>query len=317
MSSPLLRASIARHSRHRIGVFIGTSTSGLQQTEAAYAGRTSADAPLPAWFSYLGTQNAYSTAAFVRELLAIEGPAQAICTACSSSAKAFVTAQRYLAAGLIDAAIVGGVDSLCKTTLYGFNALQLTAPGACRPFDAHRDGLSVSEAAAFVLLEPPGSELRSDDILLRGWAESSDAWHMTAPHPEGDGATSAMRQALELAGVSPAQVDYINLHGTGTPSNDAAEGKAVARLFGAQVPASSTKGATGHALGAAGALEAIICAIAMRHGFIPGGINTRVVDEALDLDYRLHNSPSPMRRTLSNSFGFGGANCSLLFERQS
>ncbi|EHP44732.1 3-oxoacyl-(acyl carrier protein) synthase I [Cupriavidus basilensis OR16] len=219
-----------------------------------------------------------------------------------------------LEAGLIDAAVVGGVDSLCHTTLYGFNSLELVSSQACRPYDAQRDGISIGEGAAFGLLERLPTASAGDDILLLGIGESSDAHHMSAPHPQGLGARMAMAQALAGAGLTPAQIDYVNLHGTATRSNDAAEGKAMLDLLPG-VPCSSTKGATGHTLGAAGAIEAVICALALRHGLLPAGINTTEPDPELPLDYLLQNREQPVHRVLSNAFGFGGSNCSLLFGR--
>ena len=220
-----------------------------------------------------------------------------------------------LAAGLIDAALVGGVDSLCLTTLYGFNSLGLTSEQACRPFDTQRNGISIGEAAAFALLEPAPEKLNADAVLLLGIGESSDAYHMSSPHPEGLGARMAMQDALNMADLQPSDIDYINLHGTATQSNDAAEGKAVAAIFGARTPCSSTKGTTGHTLGAAGGVEAVICALALQHGLLPAGLNTQQLDPAQDLDYLLANREQPVARALSNSFGFGGTNCSLIFGR--
>jgi 3-oxoacyl-[acyl-carrier-protein] synthase-1 len=259
-------ASADRWGRRRIGLILGTSTSGMLATELAYRRRDPSTGALPRDFDYAGTQNSYSLAAFVRLLLGLEGPSAVISTACSSSAKAFSSAWRMIEAGLIDAAVVGGVDSLCLTTLYGFHSLQLVSAAPCKPFDAARDGISIGEAAAFALLERMPSSVDSGGILLTGSGESSDAHHMSSPHPQGRGARAAMEQALASANLTPADIDYINLHGTGTPSNDAAEGCAVRGLFEPSIKASSTKGATGHTLGAAGALEALICATAR-----PGG----------------------------------------------
>jgi 3-oxoacyl-[acyl-carrier-protein] synthase I len=210
---------------------------------------------------------------------------------------------------------VGGVDSLCLTTLYGFNSLGLMSTSACRPFDAQRNGLSIGEAAAFGLLERTPEQLDDAAVLLLGIGESSDAYHMSSPHPEGLGARMAMQAALEMAGLKPSEIDYINLHGTATQSNDAVEGKAVAALFGSGTPCSSTKGATGHALGAAGGVEAVICALALQHGLLPAGLNIQQLDPTLDLDYLFENREQPVARVLSNSFGFGGTNCSLIFGR--
>lgn len=306
-----VREAAARHGADRVGVFVGTSTSGILQTELAYRERDPATGALPAWFRYETTHNTGSASAFVRAAFGLEGMAMALSSACSSSAKVFAAAARQLAAGAIDAAVVGGVDSLCLTTLYGFASLQLTSAEPCRPSDARRDGISIGEAAAFALLERDGAPAA---VRLLGVGESSDAHHMSAPHPQGLGARLAMEAALRSAGLRADQIGYINLHGTATPANDAAEGLAVAALFGRGAPCSSIKGATGHTLGAAGALEAVACAIALREGWIPGSPGTRELDPALELDYRLDSAPAPgLRYALSNSFGFGGSNCSLVF----
>jgi 3-oxoacyl-[acyl-carrier-protein] synthase-1 len=217
-----------------------------------------------------------------------------------------------IAADVIDAAVVGGVDSLCLTTLYGFHSLQLTSSTPCRPFDVARDGISIGEAAAFALLERPPASLDADAVLLLGVGESSDAHHMSAPHPEGLGARRAMQAALTSAGLSPDDIDYINLHGTATPSNDRAESLGVRAVFGPSTVCSSTKGATGHTLGAAGALEVVICAVGLKRGLLPGGVNTTQVDPGLGTNYLRSNLRYPARRILSNSFGFGGTNCSVI-----
>lgn len=307
-----------RWGRRRVGLFLGTSTSGILETEVAYRRRDPGTGALPASFDYAGTHNSYSLAAFAHEVLGLEGPSAVVSSACSSSAKVFCSARRMIAAGLIDAAVVGGVDSLCLTTLYGFHSLQLVSRHPCRPFDVERDGISIGEAAAFALIERAPDSLDAEAVLLLGAGESSDAYHMSSPHPEGRGARAAMLQALESAGLTAQQIDYINLHGTGTPSNDSAEGKAVAAVFADRdqpVPASSTKGATGHTLGAAGALEAVICALALRHGILPGSAHTRRVDPSLGFEYLRTNRQRPIARVLSNSFGFGGSNCALILGR--
>jgi 3-oxoacyl-[acyl-carrier-protein] synthase I len=308
-----VRSLARRLGRERIGVWLGTSTSGILETELAYRQRDPTSGSLPASFRYRGAHNTFSVAAFVQRALGLEGPAAVISSACSSSAKVFASARRAIAAGLVDAAVVGGVDSLCLTTLYGFHSLQLVARTPCRPFDAGRDGLSIGEAAAFALLERADGNLPAGAVLLLGTGESSDAWHMSAPHPEGRGASAAMRQALEGARLTPADIDYINFHGTGTPSNDAAEARAVAAVLGSHTPGSSTKGATGHTLGAAGGLEAVICALALRHGLMPGGVNTSVIDPELAVSYLRESRHARLKHVMSNSFGFGGSNCSLIF----
>ena len=245
--------AINRYGAKRVAVLLGTSTSGILRTELAYRQRD-AEGNLPRDLHYRHAQNLYSITDFVRRALALEGPAMTISTACSSSAKVFASAARYIEAGIIDAAVVGGVDSLCLTTMHGFTSLQLVSDEPCRPFDAARKGMSIGEAAGFALVEKIGSS----SIALLGYGESSDAYHMSSPHPEGAGAAVAMREALERAGAEPAQVGYVNLHGTGTPSNDSAEDTAVFGLFGDAVACSSTKGWTGHTLGAAGIVEAVI-----------------------------------------------------------
>ncbi|HTV97408.1 MAG TPA: beta-ketoacyl-[acyl-carrier-protein] synthase family protein [Steroidobacteraceae bacterium] len=299
----------------RVGVFLGTSTAGILQTELAYRRRDPESGALPESFDYAATHNPFSAADYVRRRLRLEGPAAVVSCACASSAKVFGAARRMIEAGLIDAALVGGIDSLCLTTLYGFHSLQLCSTSPCRPFDAARDGISIGEAAAFVLLERVGGRVCGDDVLLLGVGESNDAYHMSAPHPEGQGARRAMEAALRDAGLEPAAIDYINLHGTGTPSNDRSESQAVTGVFGALTPCSSTKGATGHTLGAAGALEAVISALALRHALVPAGVNTLHVDETLTAHYLKHRRSAPLARVLSNSFGFGGTNCSLILGR--
>jgi 3-oxoacyl-[acyl-carrier-protein] synthase-1 len=304
-----------RCGRRRVGVFLGTSTAGILQTELAYRERDPVSGALPASFEYGATHNSFSVADYVRQRCRLEGPAVAVSCACASSAKAFGSARRMIEAGLVDAAVVGGVDSLCLTTLYGFHSLQLSSTGPCRPFDVARDGISIGEAAAFALLERAPDKPETGSVLLLGIGESSDAYHMSAPHPEGLGARRAMQAALASAGLDADAIDYINLHGTGTPSNDRSESQAVAGLFGTATPCSSTKGATGHTLGAAGALEAIISVLAIKNGLLPGGAQTGETDPALTVRYLRDNQHTPLKRVLSNSFGFGGTNCSLIFGR--
>jgi 3-oxoacyl-[acyl-carrier-protein] synthase-1 len=302
-----VRAARDRHGAARIGVFLGTSTSGILETEIAYRHRDPATGALPAALDYRRSHNSFSVVEFVRAYFDLAGPAVAVCTACSSGAKVFGNARRMIELGLIDAAVVGGVDSLCLTTLYGFHSLEVLSATACRPFDPERNGISIGEGAAFVLLG------RGDaGVALLGVGESSDAYHMSAPHPQGLGAQMAMRAALDDAGLAPDAIDYINLHGTATPANDTAESLAVSTVFGRPVACSSTKGATGHALGAAGAIEAVIAAIALERGLIPGSAGTQTVDTQLLPGYRLQPEAAALRHVLSNSFGFGGSNCALV-----
>jgi 3-oxoacyl-[acyl-carrier-protein] synthase I len=311
-------ACAGRWGSRRVGLFLGTSTSGMLETELAYRRRDPATGALPADFDYAGSHNSYSVAAFTGAILGLQGPSAVVSSACSSSAKVFGSARRMIAAGVIDAAVVGGVDSLCLTTLYGFHSLQLVSRLPCKPFDVTRDGISIGEAAAFALIERAPESPDDGAILLLGVGESSDAYHMSSPHPEGRGARAAMLQALDDAGLTAADIDYINMHGTGTQNNDSAEGNAVAAVFADRtqpVEASSTKGATGHTLGAAGALEAVICALSLRHGLLPGSANTQRVDATPGFEYLCANRYRPIARALSNSFGFGGSNCALVLGR--
>lgn len=300
----------ARFGPRRIGVFLGTSTSGILQTELAYRRRDPATGALPADFRYAQTHNTYSVVDFTRRVLELEGPSCAVSTACSSSAKVFGHAARLIELGVIDAAVVGGVDSLCLTTLYGFNSLELLSDDICRPWDAQRHGLSLGEAAAFALLE---RDAAAPQAWLRGVGESSDGFHMSSPHPQGAGAAEAMQAALAQAGVAPGEIDYLNLHGTATPNNDSAEDLAVNAVFGDRLPCSSTKGATGHTLGAAGGVEAAIAMLALEHGLMPGGLNRRTPDTALRSRYLDANGEARLRLVASNSFGFGGSNACLVF----
>jgi 3-oxoacyl-[acyl-carrier-protein] synthase-1 len=298
----------SRFGAQRVAVVLGTSTSGIAETEEAY-GRRDATGALPAEFDYAHTHDLYALPRFVRARLGLRGPAIAISTACTSGARTFLEAQSMIASGLCDAAVVGGVDTLCRMTLHGFNALELLSKAACRPCAADRDGISIGEAAGFALLMRP-EDAPTGTVALLGAGASADGHHMSSPHPEGLGAVAAMRAALEAAGGAP--VDYVNLHGTGTRANDAMEGNAVRALFGNSVPCSSTKGWTGHTLGASGALEAVIAAICVADGLVPGCLGVETPDPSFGVDVATGNRAAPIRRVLSNSFGFGGSNCALV-----
>lgn len=310
-----VQQAIEKYGAKRIGVFMGTSTSGIHQTEQAYLQaslQTSLAATeaedLPRWYDYQHTHNVYSITDYVCQRLGLLGPSEAISTACSSSAKVFASAHRAIELGLCDAAVVGGVDSLCLTTLYGFNALQVVSTELCMPSDVNRQGLSIGEAAGFALVERFSDNTKPQ---ISGYGESSDAYHMSSPHPEGLGALAAMQQALERANLSVTAIDYVNLHGTGTPANDLAESNAVVSLLG-QVPASSTKGWTGHTLGAAGIAEVVISLLCIKNCFIPKSLNTQIVDLAIKANIVMQSQNKPMQHVISNSFGFGGSNCSLV-----
>ena len=303
-----VRAAAARHGAHRIGVIVGTSTSGILQSELAYRERA-ADGALPGWLHYAETHDNASLARYVQAALQLHGPAWVISTACSSGAKAYAAAARLIALGVIDGAVVGGVDTLCMTTLYGFHSLELLSTDVCRPWDVRRNGLSLGEGGSFALLQRDDA---APAAWLLGCGESSDGHHMSSPHPEGAGAVDAMRAALDDAGLQADQVDYLNLHGTGTRNNDSAEDAAVCAVFGRHVPVSSTKGLTGHALGAAGAIEAAIALLALRHGLVPG-VHCERPDPALQAHYQHAARDARLAVAASNSFGFGGSNSCLLF----
>jgi 3-oxoacyl-[acyl-carrier-protein] synthase-1 len=303
------RAAVERHGAARVAVIIGTSTSGIGQAELAFRQRD-AGGHLPASFEYAGTLSNFSAPALVAEAVGATGPAFAISTACSSSAKVFAAAARFMRAGWIDAAIVGGVDSLCLTTLCGFSALELLSRAPCRPFDRARSGISIGEGAGFALLEARAEA----PIWLLGAGESSDAHHMSTPHPEGLGAQLAMRGALDSAGLTADAVEYINLHGTATRTNDPTEGRAVVEVFGS-TPTSSTKSWFGHLLGAAGIVELVVTMLALEHALLPGTLNTTDLDPDCPNAVLLDNEARNIDVALSNSFGFGGSNCSVILGR--
>lgn len=305
-----VQRAVVRHGAHRIALVIGTTTSGMRSTEVAYASRCRTG-QWPSGFSYRHTHSIDAPCRFAAEVLGIQGPMAVISTACSSSAKVFLTAQRWIDAGWADAAIVGGVDSLCLSTLHGFDSLQLLSDEVCRPFDAMRKGISIGEAAAYMLLE------RSDSaIMFAGGGESSDAWHISTPHPQGRGAQGAMHGALDASGLRAADIGYVNAHGTGTAANDRAESAALEAVFGAcGVPVSSTKGVTGHTLGAAGIVDAVITVLALEKQMLPRSANLVAADPGLAVDVLHASRPYPLRHAMSNSFGFGGSNCSLIFSQ--
>ncbi len=306
-----VEAARQRHGAHRIGIYIGTSTSGILSSELAFRSRTSEKsnaAPALSPQLYRHCHGMFAVTEFIRLYLRLAGPAITISTACSSSAKVFASAARGIAAGVCDAAVVGGVDSLALSTLFGFHALELLSRRPCRPFCIDRDGLSIGEAAGFALLERDGDSA----IALVGTGESCDAYHMSSPHPEGEGAANAMRAALADARLQARDIDYINLHGTASRANDVAEDRAVTSVFGGETPASSTKGYTGHALGAAGITEALITLMALDRQWLPGTLNCDTVDPVFGCNVVLEARAQSIHRALSNSFGFGGNNCSIV-----
>ena len=303
-------AARERHGPARVALVLGTSTSSIGATEDAYRS-LDAEGRFPANNRNPLVHTPHSLANFVHEALALEGPCVTVSTACSSSGKVFAAAERMLRLGLVDAAIVGGVDTLCGSVLFGFNALQLVSPAPCRPFDAERDGISIGEAAGFALLERVSDG--GEGPVLLGYGESSDAHHMSTPHPQGLGAEIALDDALARAGLVASEIDHINLHGTASAKNDEVEAALVARRFPARTHASSTKGFTGHTLGAAGIVEAAASLLAIERGFMPGTVNTGTLDAGCGPQIRTASASAEVRLALSNSFGFGGNNCVLVF----
>ncbi|MBL0440137.1 beta-ketoacyl-[acyl-carrier-protein] synthase family protein [Aeromonas veronii] len=299
--------AIARVGPQRIALVLGTSTSGIGEAEAAVAASERGD-PLPPQFDYV-QQELGSPSLFLAAHLGIEGPAMTISTACSSSARAFITARRLLASGQADVALVGGADSLCGLTLNGFDSLEALSEQRCRPFDRDRDGINIGEGAALFLVSHEPAPL-----ALLGDGESSDAWHISAPHPQGEGAERAMQMALARAGLEADRVGYVNAHGTATRLNDEMESRALARLFPNPVPVSSTKVLTGHTLGAAGATEAALCCLLIERALQlpPQG---EEADPAL-APIALVQDQGPVDIIMSNSFAFGGNNVSLIFGKE-
>lgn len=304
---------IAAYGADRVAVVMGTSTASIGASEEAYT-RLVGDGDVTRFPEDLDrpiVHTPHSLGDFVQQATGLRGPCITVATACSSSAKVFAQAARLIQSGMADAALVGGVDTLCGSVLFGFNALQLVSPDPCRPFDATRVGLSLGEAGGFAVLERPGE--RDGDLRLCGYGESSDAHHMSAPHPEGVGAKLAMRDALARAGIDASDVGYLNLHGTATPANDTVEAGAVASMFPAGLHASSTKGWTGHTLGAAGIVESVIALLALAEGELPGTLNSSMPDPACGPQIRFASESRSIRYSMNNSFGFGGNNASLVF----
>ena len=312
---PAVDDAIERYGAARVGVVIGTSTSGIGEAEVALHEYVTTGA-LPARFHY-GQQELVSPAAVLAMELGIYGPAYVNSSACASSAKALASAARLIRMNACDAVLAGGIDTLCRFTVAGFTALESVSTRRCNPLSRNRDGINIGEGAAlFLVSREPAT------VSLRGWGESSDGYHISAPDPAGGGARLALEQALARAGVAAAGVEYVNLHGTATVQNDAMEAEVIHRVFGDRVSVSSTKPFTGHALGAAGAIEAGFCWLAMQDdnptGKLPAHLWDGIEDPNLPVlqlttsDTRLGHPP---RWAVSNSFAFGGANVTLVFAR--
>lgn len=296
-----------RYGPERVGLVLGTSTSSIGTTEDAYR-VLGADGRFPAGATSPALQSMNSLTAFVREVTGLAGPAFTVSTACSASAKVVCAAERMLRLGVADAVLVGGVDSLCASTLFGFHALGLVSAQPCRPFAANRNGINLGEAAGFALLER-GAGPRQ----LLGCGESSDAHHLSAPDPAGIGAQRALDQALAVAHIDAADVDHVQLHGTATLHNDAAESALLARRYTPATAASSTKGMVGHTLGAAGMLGNVFCWLALDTGEVAGTVNTRELAADSWPHIALHPASRPVEIAATHNFAFGGSNCVLIW----
>ena len=316
---PAVDAAIARFGADRVGVVIGTSTSGIAETERAVRQHV-LDGSLPDGFRY-GQQEMGSPAEMLAQQLGVAGPAYVHSSACSSSAKAMASAARLIKMGLCDAVLTGGVDTLCACTVAGLSSLESVSSAQCNPMSANRNGINIGEGAALFLMTAH-APVDAAPVALRGWGESSDGHHMSAPDPAGVGARLAMTQALERAGIGASQIDYINMHGTATIQNDAMESRVIEALFGAGVSVSSTKPFTGHALGAAAAIEAALCWLAMQDDNQDGKLPPHLWDGAADAALPALNLVArgaalgrPLRWALSSSFAFGGSNAVLVLGR--
>jgi 3-oxoacyl-[acyl-carrier-protein] synthase I len=299
----------------RVGLVMATTTASMGACEAAYRSVDAQGAVDRAWRNKPDLFTLHAPAALVAHVLGLQGPSQTVSTACSSANKALAVAQRWLALGWVDAVVVGGVDSLCDSVIFGFAALQVLSSSACQPFDAARSGINIGEAAGFALLVrsvdaqrlAPAVQLAVQAQVL-GVGESSDAFHPTAPQPEGQSIEHATRAALAQAGLDPQAIDYVNLHGTATLQNDPVEAAMVARVYPASVHASSTKGCTGHTMGTSGMVETLVCVLAMERSFKPGTVNATRLDAACGPQIRLAPSRGGVRHAVNNAFGFGGTN---------
>ena len=301
-----IRQAILTYGPSRVGIVLGTSTSGIDEASRGIA-HYLRDKRFPGDYDYQ-QQELSAPANFLADWLQLSGPAYVISTACTSSARALMSARRLLDLGVCDAVICGGVDSLCKLTLNGFSALEAVSNERCNPFSVNRNGINIGEAAVlFLMTREPAP------IALLGSGASCDAHHISAPEPSGKGALQAMHKALASAKLQPGQIGYLNLHGTATQHNDAMESLAVASLFPQGVPCSSTKPMSGHTLGAAGALEAAFCWLSLAHGRLPPHVWDGQADPALPaLRWAQAGELLEKRCLMSNSFAFGGNNVSLI-----
>lgn len=304
---PQVDAAVRRWGAERVAILLGTSTGGLEETEQAFQTWLERQR-IPEQYEYQRQHNFAAFGEMLASIAGVAGPTYVVSTACSSSGKVAASAQRLIASEMIDAALIGGIDSLTRMTLQGFHSLGILSGKPCRPFSVERDGINIGEGAAFALVEREGEA----PVHLLGVGESSDAYRMSSPEPEGRGAREAMERALAQAGLEPGDIDHINAHGTATKLNDEAEAIAIAALFGDRVPVSSTKGYTGHQLGAAGGTEIVFAIHAVLSGRLPATLGCDPIDPTLRIHVQREAAVTHPKRVLSNSFAFGGSNVSVL-----
>ena len=308
---PAVLRALTKWGKHRVAILVGTSTGGLDATEVAYR-HFAEHGVLPPAFD-LHTQHDFNALGeLYARVLGCEGPVYVVSSACSSSGKVHASAARMIEAGIVDAALVGGIDSLCRMTLHGFRGLGILSETACQPFSSARSGIDIGEGAALMLLEKEGES----DVVVLGVGESSDAYNMSSPEPSGRGAREAMERALAAGGVAKSEVGLVIAHGTATPQNDVAEGQAIAAVLGAQVPVVSTTGYTGHQLGAAGATSAVVAAHVVRTGRVPPSLGAEPLDPAIAVCVATAPETTTSRVVLANAFAFGGSNVSLAIGRR-
>lgn len=303
-----LTAAVRRYGAERVGIVVASSTAGLEASERAHA-EWSLRGGLPEWYRFERSHAFHALCDVLRALSGARGPGYVVSTACSSANKVFGSAQRLLRAGTVDAVLVGGIDTLCQITVRGFHGLGILSAVPCRPFAQGRDGTSIGEGGALLLIERAGDAR----VALRGVGECCDAHHMTQPAPDGSGASAAMRAALADAGMEASEIDHVNAHGTGTPLNDAAEARAIECVLGREVPVVSTKAATGHMLGAAAAIEAIFAIAAIERAQLPASLGSTPRDPDVRLNIVSESRMQPCRNVISNALAFGGSNASVIF----
>lgn len=303
-------------------VVVGTSAAAMPVGEQYYLQATAGKSQRGQLTRVETYQPQFQMTAMMRAL-GVRGPLRIVSNACASGANAIGHAYQMVSEGKAERVLAGGYDALCQLVFAGFDSLQALSPsGIPRPFDAARDGLALGEGAGFVVVESlEAATARRSNIFARllSYAAATDIHHLTQPHPEGDAALTTMEKATRAAGLHPEQIDYINSHGTGTPLNDVAEARAILRWAGesvSKIKVSSTKSAIGHLLGGAGSVESVICLLALRDQFLPASLHVREIDPVVEFDLVQQPRETTVTTVLTNSFGFGGANATLIFQKE-